>query len=191
MRKSGKSFIITVLILCAALFPTFVLVSDNVAHRIWQVAVIGTGIIGAVALYLQFKREKDINEASLLKDFWHMFSEKRNLIELQLKCDADISAEKSTMTDEDYFAILDYAQWLEALCAVINRDILSFDFIDDMYNYVFFVFVNNKHIQNNALLPYIGYYKGICKYLKKHGKKVLLEENDLLKAIEDYKAKQK
>jgi hypothetical protein len=89
-----------------------------------------------------------------------------------------------------------YAQWLEALSAVINRELLSFDFIDNLYNYMFFVFVNNKYVQEKEILPNLEYYQGIInayvlwiKYLKKHNKKILLEENSLIKAVEQYKIK--
>ena len=64
------------------------------------------------------------------------------------------------------------------------------DFINNMYGYVFFVFVNNKYIQEKEILPNEKYYQGIIeayglwvKYLKKHNKEVMLEENSLLEAL--------
>jgi len=65
-----------------------------------------------------------------------------------------------------------------------------------MYGYMFFVFVNNKYIQQTELLPNIQFYQGIVKayrtweiYLIKHNKEILLNENSLLKAIEEYEKK--
>lgn len=195
MKKSKLTTIISIFILCVGLISTLIL-DDGIASRISEIITIITAIIGAVALFFQFKRDKDVNEASFLMDFWKNFSNNPTLINVQKKCNNDTLSNKTSFTEEDYDGILVYAQWLEALCAIINRGVLTFDFVDDMYNYIFFIFVNNKYIQNLELIPYIKYYQGIVKayatweaYLKKNNKEILLEENSLLKAIEEYNKK--
>ena len=195
MKKGKLTTIISIFVLCVGLISTLVL-DDGIASRIAEIVTIITAIIGAVALFFQFKRDKDVNEASFLMDFWKNFSNNPTLINIQKKCNNDMISNKTSFTEEDYDGILVYAQWLEALCAIINRGVLTFDFVDDMYNYIFFIFVNNKYIQNLELIPYIKYYQGIVKayatweaYLKKNNKEILLEENSLLKAIEEYNKK--
>jgi hypothetical protein len=123
-------------------------------------------------------------------EFWKSFSENPLLIGIQMKCDKDINAKKTCFSDEDYEGITIYAQWLEALCAIINREVVSLDFINNMYGYMFFVFVNNKYVQEKEILPNEKYYQGIIeayglwvKYLKKHNKEVMFEENSILDAL--------
>ena len=195
MRKSKIVSIISIFILSIGLFSTLIL-EDGIANRIAEIVTVITAVIGAVALFLQFQRDKDINESSFMLEFWKTFLEKDANIEIQKKCDQDIDSKRTHFVKEDYDGILMYSQWLEALSAVINRNVLSFDFIDDMYNYIFFVFVNNKYIQKTELLPNIKYYQGIVKayrtwekYLTKKNKEIFLGENSLLKAIEENERK--
>ena len=197
MKKNKIITIISISILCLSLFATLIF-EDGIASRIAEVVTLVTAVIGAVALYLQFKRDKEINEANFVLEFWKSFSENEKLIEIQQKCDNDMHSKQTSLKDSDYSGILMYAQWLEALCAIINRDILSFDVIDNMYNYMFFVFVNNKYVQEKELLPSIEYYQGIVKaykewtkYLNKHNKKIILQENALDQAIERYNKNKK
>lgn len=103
-----------------------------------------------------------------------------------LKCDEMRLTDKNTFTKEDYFDIVSYAQWLETLSSLVNRKIFSFDAIDDMYNYLFFIFVNNKYIQETELVPSQKFYKGIyktyrewTKYLVKQNKEILCEKTTL------------
>ena len=179
------------------MFATLIF-DEGTGSRIVEVITLITAVIGAVALYLQFKRDKEINEANFVLEFWKSFSENEKLIEIQQKCDNDMHSKQTSLKDSDYSGVLMYAQWLEALCAIINRDILSFDVIDNMYNYMFFVFVNNKYVQEKELLPSIEYYQGIVKayqewtkYLNKHNKKIILKENALDQAIERYNKNKK
>jgi len=195
VKKSTFITIGSIFLLCIGLFSTLIL-DDGIASRIAEIVTVITAVVGAIALYLQFKRDKSINEANFLLEFWKSFSENQHLISIQRKCDEDMYSKKTHFTNEDYEDIITYAQWLEALCATINRDVLMFDFIDDMYNYMFFVFVNNKYIQKVELLPNIKYYQGIfkaynswVKYLKKHKKEVMLEENSFADAVSQYQIK--
>ena len=193
MKRGRLITFFSIFLLVIGLFSTLIL-DDGIAGRIAEIVTVITAVIGAIALFLQFKRDKNINEARFLLEFWKNFSDKPQLIYIQRKCDEDIQSEKTNFTEEDYDGILMYAQWLEALCSVINNGMLSFNFIDDMYNYMFFVFVNNKYVQEKEILPNSKYYQGIIKayslwvnYLKKHKKEVMLEQNSLSEALNSYK----
>lgn len=103
-----------------------------------------------------------------------------------LKCDHMRLTGENTFNEDDYFDIVTYAQWLETLSSLINRNIVNFSVIDDMYNYLFFVFVNNKYIQEVELVPSQKFYKGIykahadwIKYLKRKDKEILCSEMSL------------
>lgn len=192
MKKSKLITFISIFLLCISLFSTLLL-ENELASRIAEVVTLVTAVVGAVALYLQFRRDKSINEASFLLEFWKSFSENPTLISIQHKCDEDMYSEKTLFTEDDYEGIMVYAQWLEALCAIIKREVISLNFINDMYGYMFFVFVNNKEIQRREILPNAKYYHGIVtvydmwvKYLKKNNMEVLLEQNSLADALVEY-----
>ena len=189
MKKSKLITFISIFLICCSIFATLLLENET-ASRIAEIVTLITAIIGAIALYVQFKRDKNINEAGFLLEFWKSFSENPHLIKIQMKCDKDINAKKTCFNEEDYEGIIIYAQWLEALCAIIKREVVSLDFINNMYGYIFFVFVNNKYVQEKEILPNKKFYQGIIgayglwvKYLKKHNKEVMLEKNSLLDAL--------
>ena len=184
MRKAKTITIVSCILLCIGLLSTL-LFEDEIASRIAEVMTLITTVVGAIALYLQFKRDKEINKASFLLEFWKSFSESPSLQSVMQKCDKQLNNQPVEWTEEDYDSIVLYGQWLEALSSVINKDILTFEFINNMYNYCFFVFVN-KYIQEKELLPNKPYYQGIItayrawlKYLRKHKLHIMLEENSL------------
>ena len=172
-------------LLIGGLFATLLL-DDVWGSRVSELITIGTAIIGAVALFFQFKRDKEINQANFILEFWKSFSGNEKLQKIMLKCDEMRLTNKNTFTKDDYFDIVTYAQWLETLSSLINRNIVNFSVIDDMYNYLFFIFVNNKYVQKVELIPSQKFYKGIYKayndwttYLKKNNKEIICFENSL------------
>ena len=72
MRKSKIVTIISIFILSIGLFSTLIL-EDGIANRIAEIVTVITAVIGAVALFLQFQRDKDINESSFMLEFWKTF----------------------------------------------------------------------------------------------------------------------
>lgn len=190
MKKNVTITILSTCLLVLALCCTLFL-DDTWGNRVAQVITLCTAIIGSVALFLQFKRDKDINESTFILDFWKAFTENSDLQRVMLKCDAMRLGKKSSFTDDDYFTIVTYAQWLETLSSLINKKVFSFDAINDMYNYLFFVFVNNEYVQKIELEPNKEFYQGIytayaewVKYLNKKKLNILGKETSLIKDIE-------
>ena len=185
MSKNKSLTWLAVLVLLCGLFSTLFL--DEVwGSRVSEIVTISTAIIGAVALFFQFKRDKEINQANFILEFWKSFSENEKLQKIMLKCDHMRLTGENTFNEDDYFDIVTYAQWLETLSSLINRNIVNFSVIDDMYNYLFFIFVNNKYIQEVELVPSQKFYKGIykahadwIKYLKRKDKEILCSEMSL------------
>ena len=185
MHKNRSLTVLSVCLLILGLFATLFL-DDIWGNRVSELITLSTAIIGAVALFFQFKRDKEINQASFVVDFWKSFSSDENLQKIMLKCDHMRLTGENTFNKEDYFYIVSYAQWLETLSSLINRNIVKFQVIDDLYNYLFFVFVNNKYIQETELVPAQKFYKGIykayndwTKYLNKKGQTVLCSDTPL------------
>ena len=191
MAKNKSLTILSVFLLIFGLFSTLFL-DDVWGSRVSELITLSTAIIGAVALFFQFKRDKEINQANFVVQFWNSFSSNENLQKIMLKCDHMRLTGENTFKKEDYFYIVSYAQWLETLSSLINRNLFKFQVIDDMYNYLFFVFVNNKYVQEVELAPAQEFYKGIykaynnwVKYLKKNNREVLCGDTPL-SAIQNY-----
>lgn len=195
MKKNITLTVLSTALLVLALVSTLFL-NDVWGDRVAQVITLCTAVIGSIALFFQFKRDKDINESNFVLSFWQSFSNKIELQKIMLKCDDMRLGKESSFTEEDYFWIVTYAQWLETLSSLINRKILSFNTINDMYNYIFFVFVNNPYVQKIELEPNKEYYQGIysayvewVEYLKKNNKEILGQNTPLIRDINSTKRK--
>ncbi len=185
MKKNKVLTTLSICLLIGSLFLTL-LFDEYIGNRVLEVITVATAVIGAIALFFQFKRDKAINEASFIMEYWKNFSENDNFQKVMMKCDPKESEEEYTFTKEDHFDIVRYAQWIESLASIINRNVVSLESIDDLYGYIFFVFVNNKYVQDNELLPNKEYYKGTysayliwLKYYKKNKRTVPFDSNSL------------
>ena len=191
MKKGKLITILSTLLLIMGLFSTLFF-NEYLGGRILEVVTVATAVIGAVSLFFQFKRDKAINEASFIMEYWKNFSENDKFQNIMLKCDPKVSGKEYTFTKEDYFDIVRYAQWIEAISSMINRNVVSLSAVDDLYSYLFYIFVNNKYVQENELLPNKDYYQGTYKaykvwsnYSKKHNNTIPGVENSLDKAWEE------
>ena len=162
---------------------------DVIGSRISNVVTIITAIIGAVALFLQFKRDKDLNEAGFVVDYSVQFYDIYNLQDVLNELENCRKDKKYKIDMDKYYKdIVGYLQWLESLAALVNSKILSIEKIDDVLSYRFFLIVNNKQIQNHEIIPCRTYYRGIynlyrtwSNYKKKNGLEIIFESNELNK----------
>lgn len=156
-----------------------------------------TALISAVAFWLQFKRTERLNEASFIMNFNNHFisNDKMTLIEHHLelyynhyeelindKSSVDINKVSNinlglstSRNSDDCQSIINYLVYLEALAALVDRQVLHLDVIDDLFSYRFFLAVNNPVVQENELIPYSDYYQGIYRlseyWVKDHEKR--------------------
>ena len=188
MKKNKSITIISVVLLCAALIGSLFL-DDVIGSRVSNIVTIITAIIGAVALFIQFKKDKEINEASFIVDYSVQFYDIYNLQEILNELE-NCRKDKKYVIDMDkyYKDIVGYLQWLESLAALVNNKILSIEKIDDVLSYRFFLIVNNKQIQNHEIIPCRMYYRGIYKlyaqwaeYKKKNNLEIIFENHELSK----------
>lgn len=189
MKKGNKTItIISITLLIMALVGSLFL-SDTIGARVANVVSILTAIIGAVALFLEFKRDKNINEAGFIinysNDFYDIYDLKEVLNELEMARN-----DKKYVIDmkKHYSDIVAYLQWLESLASLVNSRVISVEKIDDVLSYRFFLIVNNKQVQQHEIVPCKEFYKGIYKlyakwydYKKKTNQFVIFEETSLAK----------
>ena len=139
-------------------------------------------------MWIQFKKDRAINQSSFIIEFYKSFYENENNLKV-----LDILDRKYSKLDHRdlkdpalYTDILNYALWIRTLCNLIDRSVVTFDTIDEIFSYKFFVFLNNKDIQELELIPCGELYKLIYRTHRKwtdwrikNGLKVLMPEEDL------------
>ncbi len=192
-NKEKKFYIIIFVVVIVYIIATFFLDVDPLSKRITTV----TALISAVAFWLQFKRAERLNESSYIMNLNNQFISNKDMTlvehELELyynqyeamindKSNPDLNVvSKLTLgisqsrTSEQCQKLINYLVYLEALAALVERQVIHLDVIDNLFSYRFFLAVNNPIVQENELLPYSDFYQGIFKlseyWVKDHQKR--------------------
>jgi len=160
-KKTSLITILSTVIIVVALIGSLWL-DNSLGSRLVNVVTIITAVIGAIALFLQFKKDKQINTASFLLEYSKSFYNEYNLLDIFSELDK-VNPNKDYKFDfEKYQAkIVVYLEWIESLASLIERNVLDFYTIDNILSYRFFIIVNNKQVQDNELIPCSDYYRGV------------------------------
>jgi hypothetical protein len=150
--------------------------------------------MGAFGIWLELSKEQEVNQASFIlsinSDFYALGGKgTMYAADLEKKLDEDYSKiKKLELKEEDQIMVIQYLVWVKTLSSLINRRMVKFSAIDDLFAYKFFVAVNHPEIQKMELIPYQTAYKGIYKahkawkqYRKKKGLEIYNEKTDLSK----------
>lgn len=188
---SKKEIILTYslmfIIIIGAIVATFV---DSISNIVSAIITSLAAIVGAVALYIQMRKDKQISQASFLLEFSKYFYIMSGAGEIEEKFDRAIERgeEYDATGDVDYEGRTAYLQWCESLASLIKRGTLSVDKIDTIFSYRFFSIVNNTYIQKEELIKFPDYYKNIfllhkkwTEYKKRNGEPILFADKDLSK----------
>lgn len=179
---SISTFLIAVALIVSLFFD------DAIGGRVSQIVTLITALIGAAALFVQFVRDKKINQASFVLDFSKSFYDPINLGRLMNILDPNNILGKQKITKEDYNDIVHYLEWCEALASLVLENVISIKSIDALFSYRFFLIINNKEIQEKEIVPFKEFYRGIYQvhnkwedYKKKHNLLILNEQTSLSK----------
>ena len=102
---SVSTFLISVALIVSLFFD------DTLGGRISQIVTLTTALIGAAALFVQFMRDKKINQSSFLLEFSKSFYDPVNLGKIMNKLDPNNVLGKQKITTDDYDDIVAYLQW--------------------------------------------------------------------------------
>ena len=156
------------------------------ASEISTIVTTVTAIIGAVALWVQFKKDREINQASFVIEFFKSFQESDSNLFVMEQMDNKFDGLPYTHFTEIHKDVLSYIYWIRTLCGLIERGVFSFDTIDEMFAYKFFSATNNKEIQKLELEKYPGLYKIVYRthrkwteYRTKNGLDIMYPDEDL------------
>lgn len=189
--KADKTSVITVIaigLILLALATSFFL-SENIANRIISIVTTATAVVGAVALFYQFKRDKNLNEASFLVEYSQQFYSTYNCAGLMNELETCRIDPTYRLDVEKYYQqVVGYLEWLETLASLVNSGMVQISKIDNVMSYRYFLIVNNKQIQEGELTRNREFYRSIytlypawVQYKKKNGLQIIFEENDLRK----------
>ena len=146
-------FIAFVLILvCAS--ATMLAVSNNPESA--NIITALTAVVGAVAIWFEMKRSKDMAEGQFISSLNQDFLGNEDIKRLYEKLVAG-----SEILEEDRVKIVEYMTFFETVFLLLDRGVLALDLTDDLFYYRFQVAVNNKDIQSMELLPDAQYYVNI------------------------------
>ena len=183
-----------IIIISTALLVIGVAVSSfltQYSSTISSVVTTITAIIGAVALYIQFKKDKEIDQASFMIEFHESFysidgnSEILNILDEQANGNF-----KDDLTDKKYYkSVMGYLGWIRTLCSLIENDVLEIKKVDEIFSYKFFALTNNKQVQDVELVTNSKYYEIVYRvhqkwsdYKRKNNKSIVFENTSLDKA---------
>ena len=176
MKKSKNM----VLIISTALIVVGVILSSILTNQASVVSTIVTSItaiIGAVALWIQFRKDHEVNQASFIIEFYKSFNENESCVKVLNVLDDRFDGKPTVKLETIKHDVLNYLSWIRTLCNLIERNIIDFEAIDETFSYKFFSIVDCKEVQDMeiARFPYLynsffRVHKSWTEYRKKHGK---------------------
>ena len=153
-----------------------------------------TAIIGVVALWFQFKREKDFAEAEYILDLNSAFAENPNIKNIYNKLIKYRDTKENQFTLDDKNDLIEYLSFFSPIANLVSIGILSYKTINGFLSFRFFAIINNPQVQQIATIPqsnYIGIiyelYDGWVEYLNKNNIEEPFKENSLRKNYPEYK----
>ena len=129
--------------------------------------------------------QKMLHEADFILKINQTFIQDPNMayVESQLEKELDPEKEMDPITEENRQKFINYLVYLEGLAPLVLNGILSFETIDDLMAYRFFLAMNNPKLQKDQLFPWADYYRGCIKlyaawekYRNEHRLPIPLEE---------------
>lgn len=190
MKRNRNRFItITAVFLMLLGLVGSLFLKEGAAERVVNVITAATAVIGAFALLYQFRRDKNLNEASFLVEYSNEFYSTYQCADLMNeleKCRVDPAYRLDV--ESNYQQIVGYLEWLETLASLISTGVLQISRIDNVMSYRYFLIVNNKQVQDGELLRNRDFYRSIyalypiwADYKRKNGLPIIFEENELSK----------
>lgn len=186
MKKTTLITILSAILISFSLICTLLL-DDSIGSRIVNVITVITAVIGAVALFIQFKKDKEVNTASFLMEYSKSFYNDYNLYDIFCELEkTSVNPDYKIDIEKFHNKIIVYLQWIESIASLLERNIIDFYTIDNIFSYRFFIIVNNAEVQKHELAKYSEYYRGTYylydrwyKYELKRGLEIPLIETGL------------
>ncbi len=184
MKKTFNYYLAIFIIIL--LLASTLLLEENIGSRIVTIITVGTALIGAVALFIQYKRDKNISQATFILEYAKYFYSLNGVEDTMSKLDKYRLGNKDIVKNLNDNGVINYLFWCEELSTLFQEGIIDFKTIDNLFSYNFFLITNNKYIQETELVPQAEFYKGIyylhqewTKYKKQTNQSVINPDESL------------
>lgn len=154
---------------------------------ITDIIATATALVGALAIWFQMKRARDMEEGSFIVGLNESFLSSDGIRAIYRKL-----VSNTPLTEDDRVEIVEYLTFFETIYVLLERGLVEISVLDELFSYRFFLAVNNPDIQRLELICDAPYYKNLyaldytwSTYRRKHGKTVQLE-GSLAQCNQDY-----
>lgn len=151
----------TVVFVIVFILLSTLLLDDILASRVTSIITLVTAVIGAGALFVQYKRDKDVNQASFIVEYAKYFYSLNGTEETLMLLDEYRLGNEEAVEKIPYIGIVNYLFWCEELSTLVQKNIVDIQTIDNLFSYTFFLVTNNKYVQAKELVPQCEFYKGV------------------------------
>ncbi len=119
MKKTTLITVLSTLTIIVALVSSLFL-EDDIGSRMVNVVTVITGIIGAIALFIQFKKDKLVNSANFLLTYSKSFYDEYDLFDIFSELNKHNTNPEYQIDIKKYQPkIVAYLEWIEALASLI------------------------------------------------------------------------
>lgn len=190
MRKNNIYYIYAFLIIMFLVLSLFL--EDKIGSRIITVVTVSTAALGAISIFIQYKRDKDVNQATFTLEYAKYFHSLNKVEEVMAALDDYRLGKRDNLEKINYQGLVNYLVWCEELATLYQRNVIDIESVDNIFSYTFFLVTNNKYVQEKELCPQAEFYKGTF-YLhkkwtdyKKATNQPIINEKESLDKVKDY-----
>ena len=190
MRKNNIYYVYGFLVIMILVLSLFL--DDKVGSRVITVITVSTALLGAISIFVQYKRDKDVNQATFILEYAKYFHSLNKVEDVMAKLDDYRLGNKDSLEKINYQGLVNYLVWCEELATLCQKNVIDIETVDNIFSYTFFLVTNNKYVQEKELCPQAEFYKGIF-YLhrkwtdyKKATKQPIVNEEESLDKVKNY-----
>jgi hypothetical protein len=121
-----------------------------------EIVVAVTAVIGAIAIWFQMKRARDIAHGEFIMNLNQSFLSNDDVKTLYRKL-----IEGAEIDRGDQVAIVEYLSFFETIYLLLKQNVIDIRLIDDLFRFRFFTAVNNVYVQDLELIPDARFYRNI------------------------------
>ena len=190
MKRQEHYYIFAFFVILLLVITLFL--DDSLGSRIVTVITVSTAVVGAISIFIQYKRDKNVNQATFILEYGKYFYSLNHAEEVMLKLDEYRLGNKEVVKDINYNGIVNYLFWCEELSTLYQKNVIDLQTVDNIFSYNFFLITNNKYIQEKELVPNAEFYKGIFFLhkewtdYKRRTKQPIINEEESLEKIDKY-----
>ena len=155
--------IITILVALFAVGIRHINIKSGVIKDIIQSVPTITAAIGLIMVWYQMKRDRDLNEAEFTINLNQSFSANPGIKDIYSKLDKNMDKLIDPFNEDDIINIAEYLSFFGPIANLLERGILKYELINNLFVFRFFIAVNDPFVQKHMLIKDAEHFKVIYK----------------------------